>query len=71
MTKEDDRRIAKQAAYQSTVNPFEGGTRLHRYFVKARQHIENMDAAFCDLEAVYGRIGTPRCPSPPDEKATQ
>jgi hypothetical protein len=52
-----DRVAAKEAAYASPVNPFPEGTRRHRYFVKARQHYENMEAAFRDLEQVYGPIG--------------
>jgi hypothetical protein len=59
-TKQDDRKTAKAAAYAGPVNPFPEETRLHRYFIKARQHVENMDAAFRDLEQVYGPMGTRR-----------
>lgn len=58
--KQDDRKAAKAAAYREASNPFPEGTRLHRYFIKARQHIANMDAAFRDLEQVYGTIGHKR-----------
>jgi hypothetical protein len=60
VSKSDDRKAAKAAAYKGPINPFGEGTRLHRYFIKARQHVEGMDAAFCDLEQVYGTIGTRR-----------
>lgn len=58
--KYDDRIAAKQAAYKSADNPFPDDTRLHRYFIKARQHVENMDAAFRELEQAYGPIGVRR-----------
>jgi hypothetical protein len=58
--KYEDRRTAKAAAYRSADNPFELGTRLHRYFIKAREHHDKMEVAFRDLEHVYGTIGTPR-----------
>jgi hypothetical protein len=40
----EDRRQAKSAAYRSEVNPFQEGTRLWRYFVAARRHVNNMNA---------------------------
>lgn len=55
--KRDDRMAAREAAYRGPTNPFDPGSRRHRLFAKARQHVENMDAAFRDLEAVYGTIG--------------
>lgn len=55
--KYQDRRDAKAAAYRSADNPFAEGTRLHRHFIKARQHHDNMEDAFRDLETVYGPIG--------------
>jgi hypothetical protein len=60
VTKYDDRRAAKEEAYKGADNPFPEGSRLHRYFIKARKHIENMDAIFRDLEHVYGTIGQRR-----------
>lgn len=60
MTKYDDRRTARDAAYKGPDNPFPEGGRLYRYFIKARQHVENMDAAFRDLEQAYGTIGQRR-----------
>ena len=58
--KYQDRREAKAAAYRSATNPFPDGTRLHRYFIKARQHHDYMEDCFRDLEQVYGTIGTRR-----------
>ncbi|WP_368507706.1 hypothetical protein [Bradyrhizobium lupini] len=55
--KRADRTAAREAAYRGPTNPFDHGSRRHRYFAKARQHVDNMDAAFRDLEAVYGTIG--------------
>lgn len=56
-----DRAAAREAAYKYlSDSPFPVGSRLHRYYVKACQHRDNMDAIFRDLESVYGPIGTPR-----------
>lgn len=54
--KQIDRVVTKAAAYKSAVNPFEYGTRQHRYFNAARKHYESMEAQFRDLELVYGPI---------------
>lgn len=56
--KKADRLAAQRAAYKGPTNPFKEGSRLYRYFIKARQHFENMEAIFRDLESVYGHIGT-------------
>jgi len=55
--KQADRAIANAAAWESNINPFPPKTRLWRYFNKARQHYEDMEAAFRDLELVYGPLG--------------
>jgi hypothetical protein len=56
--KRSDRRTAREAAYRGSENPFPEGTRLHRYFVAARQHVEMMDGRLSELEHVYGFVGT-------------
>jgi len=58
--KRADRRTARDAAYRESENPFPEGTRLHRYFITARQHVEMMDGRMAELEQVYGPIGTVR-----------
>jgi hypothetical protein len=56
-----DRRAARAAAYKYLpTNPFPDGSRLHRYYIKACRHRDNMDALVRDLESVYGPIVTPR-----------
>lgn len=60
--KQIDRLAAKGAAYDGATNPFQDGSRRHRYFIKARQHVEYMDAIFRDLEMAYGPMGTRRVP---------
>ena len=66
--KYQDRRTAKAAAYQSAENPFQQGTRLYRYFIKAREHHDKMEAAFRDLGQVYGTIGTRRPATPTGDR---
>lgn len=51
-----DRKLAQVAAYRVADNPFEEGTRLHRYYIKARQRYENMESLLREMEAVYGPI---------------
>jgi len=53
-----DRAIANAAAYSGPENPFPEGSRLWRYFRSARQHYEDIEARFRDLESVYGPAGT-------------
>lgn len=53
-----DRRSARAAAYRLSENPFPEGTRLHRYFVAARRHIDMMEGRVAELEEVYGSLGT-------------
>jgi len=60
MSKASDRRQAREASYRYLNNPYPEGSRLARYFDKAKQHKENMDAQFDELEDVYGTIGTPK-----------
>jgi len=55
--KRADRRTAREAAYRMSENPFPEGTRLHRYFVTARRHVEVMDGRMSELEQVYGPLG--------------
>jgi len=57
-----DRRIAREAAYRGSVNPFPEGTRLYRYFIKARQHVDNMDSVVRELEMGYGFPGPAETP---------
>lgn len=56
--KTEDRQAARYAAYAGAENPFEPGTRRHRYFITARAFVEHMDQRFAELEQVYGQIGT-------------
>lgn len=53
-----ERAQAREAAYKYVNNPYPEGTRLARFFDKAKQHKATMDAHFDDLEEVYGFIGT-------------
>jgi len=57
-----DRRTAREAAYRGSENPFPEGTRLHRYFVKARQHVGHMDSVVRELELGYGFQGAGEAP---------
>lgn len=59
--KRTDRAAAKDAAYKGSENPFPEGSRRHRYFISYRRFVETMDAAFRDLEQVYGPMGQKRC----------
>lgn len=55
-----ERAKARDAAFRYVNNPFPDGTRIARFFDKAKKHKESMDAVFDDMEEVYGVFATKR-----------
>ena len=53
-----ERAEARDATYKYVNNPYLEGTRLARFYEKAKTHKSTMDAHFDDLEEVYGSFGT-------------
>lgn len=55
-----ERAQARDAAFKYVNNPFPEGTRIARFFEKAKKHNAAIDAAFDDMEEVYGVFATKR-----------
>lgn len=55
-----DKTAAREAERNLKNNPFQLETRPWKMFNQIRAHSSYIDAQFCDLEDVYGFIGTPR-----------
>lgn len=53
-----ERAQARAAAYKYVNNPFAEGSRIARFYDKAKRHKEIMDAEFDDMEEVYGVFAT-------------